>query len=40
LFVDDPWHCKSPGIELRRDDGVERIEIENAPTRTASSSRR
>ena len=21
LFVDDPWHCKVPGIELRRDDG-------------------
>jgi predicted dehydrogenase len=30
LFVDDPWHCKQPGIELRRDDGVERIEIERA----------
>ena len=28
LFVDDPWHCLQPGIELRRDDGVERIEIE------------
>jgi predicted dehydrogenase len=28
LFVDDPWHCLRPGIELRRDDGVERIEIE------------
>jgi D-xylose 1-dehydrogenase (NADP+, D-xylono-1,5-lactone-forming) len=30
LFVDDPWHCKQPGIELRRDDGVERIEVERA----------
>jgi len=30
LFVDDPWHCKVPGIELRRNDGVERIEVEFA----------
>jgi len=29
LFVDDPWHCVEPGIELRREDGVERIEIEH-----------
>jgi xylose dehydrogenase (NAD/NADP) len=28
LFLDDPWHCLTPGIELRREDGVERIEIE------------
>jgi len=28
LFVDDPWHCRKPGIELRRDDSVERIEVE------------
>jgi D-xylose 1-dehydrogenase (NADP+, D-xylono-1,5-lactone-forming) len=28
LFVDDPWHCLEPMIELRRDDGVERIEVE------------
>jgi D-xylose 1-dehydrogenase (NADP+, D-xylono-1,5-lactone-forming) len=28
LFLDDPWHCVQPGIEVRRDDGVERIEIE------------
>ena len=28
LFLDDPWHCKMPGIELRRDGGVERIEVE------------
>ena len=28
LFLDDPWHCLKPGIELRRDGGVERIEVE------------
>ena len=28
LFLDDPWHCRTPVIELRRDDGVERIEPE------------
>jgi predicted dehydrogenase len=28
LFLDDPWHCRNPVIELRRDGGVERIEIE------------
>lgn len=28
LFVDDPWHCLRPGIELRRDGDVERIELE------------
>jgi xylose dehydrogenase (NAD/NADP) len=28
LFLDDPWHCNAPAIELRRNDGVERIEIE------------
>ena len=27
LFLDDPWHCVDPVIELRRDGGVERIEI-------------
>jgi xylose dehydrogenase (NAD/NADP) len=27
LFLDDPWHCHEPVIELRRDDGIERIEI-------------
>jgi D-xylose 1-dehydrogenase (NADP+, D-xylono-1,5-lactone-forming) len=30
LFLDDPWHCQEPVIELRRDGGVERIEIEPA----------
>jgi len=28
LFLDDPWHCVNPVIELRRDSGVERIELE------------
>ena len=28
LFLDDPWHCIHPVIELRRDEGVERIELE------------
>ncbi|HEY8647527.1 MAG TPA: Gfo/Idh/MocA family oxidoreductase [Gaiellaceae bacterium] len=28
LFLDDPWHCNVPVIELRREDGIERIEIE------------
>jgi D-xylose 1-dehydrogenase (NADP+, D-xylono-1,5-lactone-forming) len=27
LFLDDPWHCVTPGIELRAPTGVERIEI-------------
>jgi xylose dehydrogenase (NAD/NADP) len=30
LFLDDPWHCNEPVIELRRDDEVERIEVEAA----------
>jgi predicted dehydrogenase len=30
LFLDDPWHCRTPLIELRRDGSVERIEIEAA----------
>ena len=28
LFVDDPWHCLEPLIELRRGAEVERIELE------------
>jgi xylose dehydrogenase (NAD/NADP) len=28
LFLDDPWHCNTPVIEVRRPDGVERIELE------------
>ncbi len=30
LFLDDPWHCQVPVIELRKGDTVERIEIEAA----------
>jgi predicted dehydrogenase len=28
LFLDDPWHCAHPVIALRRNGGVERIELE------------
>ena len=28
LFLDDPWHCNVPVIEVRTDDGVERIELD------------
>jgi predicted dehydrogenase len=28
IVVNDPWHCLTPQIELRRDDGTERIEVE------------
>jgi xylose dehydrogenase (NAD/NADP) len=28
IFLDDPWHSRSPVIELRRDEGTERIELE------------
>ena len=30
LFLDDPWHCNVPVIELRQGDSVERIEAESA----------
>ncbi len=30
LFLDDPWHCRVPVIELRRDGEVERIELDPA----------
>jgi predicted dehydrogenase len=30
VVVDDPWLCSTPGIELRRNGGVERIAIEEA----------
>jgi D-xylose 1-dehydrogenase (NADP+, D-xylono-1,5-lactone-forming) len=30
LFLDDPWHCQEPVIELRRDERGERIEVEPA----------
>ena len=28
IFLDDPWHCRTPVIELRRDGQTERIELE------------
>ena len=28
LFLDDPWHCNEPVIEVRRGDRIERIELE------------
>jgi len=28
LFLDDPWHCNKPVVELRRGGEVERIELE------------
>jgi predicted dehydrogenase len=28
LVLDDPWHCIEPVIELRRDGGMERFEVE------------
>jgi predicted dehydrogenase len=28
LFLDDPWHCRKPAIEVRRAAGVERIELD------------
>jgi D-xylose 1-dehydrogenase (NADP+, D-xylono-1,5-lactone-forming) len=28
LFLNDPWHCRTPLIELRRDGETERIELE------------
>jgi xylose dehydrogenase (NAD/NADP) len=30
LFLDDPWHCRVPAIELRGGQGVERIEVPHA----------
>ena len=31
LFLDDPWHCRDPVIEVRGADGsVERVEAERA----------
>jgi xylose dehydrogenase (NAD/NADP) len=28
LFLDDPWHCREPVVELRRDGEVDRIELD------------
>ncbi len=30
IFLDDPWHCQNPVIELRRNGEVERIQVERA----------
>ncbi len=30
LFLSDPWHGRSPGIELRREDGVELVRVADA----------
>jgi predicted dehydrogenase len=30
IFLDDPWHCVRPVLELRREGAVERIELEPA----------
>ncbi|MGH2920882.1 MAG: Gfo/Idh/MocA family protein, partial [Gaiellaceae bacterium] len=28
IFLDDPWHCRNPVLEVRRDRGVEQIVLE------------
>ncbi len=28
LFIGDPWHCRRPGIQMRRDGQVQQIEVE------------
>jgi D-xylose 1-dehydrogenase (NADP+, D-xylono-1,5-lactone-forming) len=28
IFLDDPWHCRKPVLELRTDQGTERIELQ------------
>jgi D-xylose 1-dehydrogenase (NADP+, D-xylono-1,5-lactone-forming) len=28
IFLDDPWHCRRPVLEVRKDGGTERIELE------------
>jgi D-xylose 1-dehydrogenase (NADP+, D-xylono-1,5-lactone-forming) len=30
LLLEDPWHSRAPGIELRRPEGAERIEVAKA----------
>jgi predicted dehydrogenase len=30
LFLDDPWHCRVPGLELRSEGGVEKIPVDAA----------
>jgi D-xylose 1-dehydrogenase (NADP+, D-xylono-1,5-lactone-forming) len=28
VFLDDPWHCNTPVIEIRRADGIERVGLD------------
>ena len=28
IFLDDPWHCRKPVLEVRREAGTERVEVE------------
>jgi predicted dehydrogenase len=37
LFVDDPWHIHTPGIEVRRESASEHIETERLDVPAASS---
>jgi xylose dehydrogenase (NAD/NADP) len=37
LFLDDPWHIHSPGIELRREPRPETVEVERIPVNAANS---
>jgi xylose dehydrogenase (NAD/NADP) len=30
LFLDDPWHCRTPGLELRTASGIEAIAVDVA----------
>ncbi len=30
VFLDDPWHCRTPRLELRTDDAVEEVAVEPA----------
>jgi len=39
LFVEDPWHIHSPGIELRREPEPEKIEVEQVSIEAANSYR-
>jgi predicted dehydrogenase len=39
IFVDDPWHIRSPGLELRREPEPERIEVERVAVERTSSYR-
>jgi xylose dehydrogenase (NAD/NADP) len=39
LFIDDPWHLETPGIERRREPEPHRVEVERIPVEPASSFR-